>query len=229
MKQSLESHLDELRKRIVEFLVLFFVVWIGVFSVMDRIVPWITKIVDQPLVFFAPQDALLINMSMSAHLSFMVLLPVFLIQVWRFIASGLHAHERKKLVWYLFVSLGLFAVGASLAYFVVVPLGIKVLLSYGAQFYEPMISVRELISLLVMLLMVFGVMFQLPLFLLFLSSIGVVTSSYLKEHRFVWYVGAFVVAALLTPPDVITQIVLGVPLIILFEASYILICLRERI
>lgn len=148
--------------------------------------------------------------------------PVIFHQIWRFVAPGLYQHEKKVLLPFSVVSTVCFIGGAAFGYFVVFPPAFRFLIGYSSAFLDPMPAVNEYFSLALRLLIAFGVVFELPVFMVFLAKIGVVNASFLAKHRKYAVLLAFVIAAVLTPtPDVVNQMFMAGPLIILYEISIV--------
>jgi sec-independent protein translocase protein TatC len=160
--------------------------------------------------------------------------PVLLTQIWKFIAPGLYKNEKKALLPYLVATPTLFLLGGMLVYYLVMPLAIKFFLSFetSAQLNTLPIQleakVNEYLSLIMRLIFAFGLSFQLPVLLSLLARVGFVDSNYLKKRRKYVIVIIFAFAAVLTPPDPITQIGLGIPLLILYELSIISVKYIEK-
>lgn len=148
--------------------------------------------------------------------------PVIFLQIWRFVAPGLYKHERRVLLPFVAVSTLCFLGGAAFGYGVVFPPAFRFLVGYSSEILEPMPAVSEYFSLALRLLLAFGLVFELPVFMVFLAKIGVVDRPFLKKNRKYAFLLAFVIAAILTPtPDVVNQLFMAGPLVVLYEISII--------
>lgn len=144
--------------------------------------------------------------------------PVILWQIWRFIAPGLYRHEKRVLLPFTLLSTICFLAGAAFCYFVVFPPAFRFLAGYSTEHLQVLPAVKEYFSLALRLLIAFGCVFELPLFMVLLSKMGVVTPAQLGAHRKYAVLMAFVVAAIVTPtPDVVNQCLMAVPLVVLYE------------
>ena len=173
-------------------------------------------------------------MKVSFFAAFFITSPYVLIQIWKFIAPGLYEHEIKSIMPYLVLTPILFFLGGMLVYYLVMPLAIKFFLSFestGIATNLPIqleAKVNEYLSLVMKLIFAFGLSFQLPVVLSLLARIGLIDSKFLKERRKYVVVLIFTVAAVLTPPDPITQIGLAIPLLILYELSIFSVKIIEK-
>lgn len=220
-KLSIIKHLEELRKRIIYCLIFFSAAAIFCMLFIDKITALLI-LTDAQIVFIRPQEAFVVSIRLALLSGLALSLPFLLYQLWAFIRTALTEHERKKLRLFVPLSFLLFAAGIAMAYLVIAPLGLNFLINYGRRSFEPMISLQEYMSFITMLIFVFGLIFQLPLYILFFNSIGVLSRKQLKEKRIYFYVLAFIIGAVLTPPDIITQISLALPIIFLYEVSYLI-------
>jgi sec-independent protein translocase protein TatC len=155
--------------------------------------------------------------------------PVIFWQIWKFVAPGLYKHEKKVLLPFTFLSSICFLGGAAFGYYVVFPPAFGFLLGYSADFLSPMPAVSEYFSLSLRLLIAFGVIFELPILMVFLAKIGVVDVPFLNKNRKYAILINFIIAAILTPtPDVVNQMLMGVPLLILYEISVVAVWIFGR-
>jgi len=228
------SHLTELRKRLINsfiFLLIFFVIcyYFSEYIYGFLVDPYAQAVKgegpERRLIFTALQETFLTYIKVSFFAAFFITCPYILIQVWKFIAPGLYEHEKSAIMPYLVLTPILFILGGMLVYYLIMPLAIKFFLSFESSGINTGLpiqleaKVNEYLSLVMKLIFAFGLSFQLPVILSLLARIGVVDSKFLKERRKYVIVLIFAAAAILTPPDPITQIGLAVPLLILYELS----------
>jgi|TARA_A100001011_G_C14298893_1_gene839798 sec-independent protein translocase protein TatC len=237
------SHLSELRKRLIHSFIFLFVFFIGCYFVSEYIYGFLVEPfakavenseVERRLIFTALQETFLTYLKVSFFAAFFITCPFILIQIWKFIAPGLYKHEKIAIIPYLVLTPLLFFLGGMLVYYLIMPLAIKFFLSFesaGASTGLPIqleAKVNEYLSLVMKLIFAFGISFQLPVILSLLARIGIVNSKFLKERRKYVVVMIFAAAAVLTPPDPITQIGLAIPLLILYELSIFSVNIIER-
>ena len=240
---SFVSHLTELRSRLIKafiFLLFSFVVcYIFSAEIYDFLVkPYSTAVIennlDRRLIFTALHEAFITYLKVAFFASFFITSPIFLTQIWKFVAPGLYKNEKKALLPYLIATPVLFVFGGLLVYYLVMPLAIEFFLSFesvansGSIAIQLEAKVNEYLSLIMRLIFAFGISFQLPVILSLLARINVIDSIYLKKRRKYVIVIIFAVAALLTPPDPITQIGLALPLLILYELSIFVVKFIEK-
>jgi sec-independent protein translocase protein TatC len=240
---SIVGHLSELRSRLIySFLFLlsaFIVCYIFSAEIYYFLVkPYSNAIIennlDRRLIFTALHEAFLTYLKVAFFASFFITSPIFLTQLWKFVAPGLYKNEKQALLPYLILTPVLFILGGALVYYLIMPLAIKFFLSFespadvGAIAIQLEAKVNEYLSLIMRLIFAFGISFQLPVVLSLLARIGIVDSEYLKKRRKYVVVIIFAVAAILTPPDPITQIGLALPLLILYELSILTVKIIEK-
>ena len=227
IKATLVEHLDELRSRIIKSAVSIIIGSCFIYNFVDRILKHLSQPVGK-LVFIAPQEAFVTNIKISLFGGLFLSAPVLIYQVWKFVSSGLKKNERKYVLLFGPLSFLFFVTGVSFGYFVIAPMGIKFLLGFAADFVVPMITISNYISFVGTLVFAFGVVFQLPLVMLFLTKIGVTTPRFLSDKRKHAIVFIFIAAATLTPPDIVTQCLMAVPLLVLYEIGIMLSKLTHR-
>jgi sec-independent protein translocase protein TatC len=217
---SIVEHLGELRRRLIYILISVCAAAGAAYHFVDIILEFIIDMggVDN-LVFINPTEAFFTIVKVSLLVGVVGAMPFILLQVWLYVGVALHKHERKYLIFFGPVSYFLFLIGAAFAFRTVLPLAIKFLLSFSREYMTPMITLNAYIGFLSKMVTAFGLMFELPLVILLLSKLGIVTPDTLKKGRKYAVVGIFLVAAVLTPPDVVSQIMLAVPILILYEVG----------
>jgi len=215
------EHLEELRHRIIKSFIFFLIAAIFIYSRAPLLLSYFTKPAGT-LIFISPTEAFIANLGITVIFGLLLSSPFIIYQSWRFISSALKEKEKKYAGIFGFFSFVLFLAGCAFGYFLLFPVGLKFLLGFATETIIPMLTVSKYIAFLGMFTLVFGLVFQLPLIILFLTKIGVVIPVMLSRRRREMIVGLFIIAALLTPPDVVTQVCLALPLLILYEVSILL-------
>jgi sec-independent protein translocase protein TatC len=225
--ESFIAHLIELRKRLLNSVLALLLVFICLFPFASKLY----ALLAQPLLAKLPKGGQMIAtdvttpffvpLKVAMMASFMIALPYILYQIWRFIAPGLYAHE-KRLVWPLIVaSTLLFFCGMAFAYFVVFPVVFGFITASAPQGVAVMTDIDKYLSFVLTMFVAFGVTFQVPVAVVLLVRFGVVTTAKLREIRPYVIVGAFIAGAIFTPPDVVSQFMLAMPLWLLYEAGIV--------
>ena len=242
-KSGFISHLVELRQRLINSFIFLFSFFVVCYFFSEEIYSFLVQPyadavkddnVNRRLIFTALQETFLTYLRVSFFAAFFVSSPIILMQIWKFIAPGLYENEKKAILPYLIATPILFLFGGMLVYYLIMPLAIKFFLSFEASSINSALpiqleaKVNEYLSLVMKLIFAFGLSFQLPVILSLLARVGFVDSVFLKERRKYVVVIIFVAAAILTPPDPITQIGLAIPLLILYELSIFSVKIIEK-
>ncbi len=227
-RMSFIEHLEELRTRIIKCLITVFVFSCISYLFIKQILGYIIKPIGK-VIFISPQEAFFSYLVLAVFAGVFFSSPIIIFQVWRFISAGLLKKERKYLLIYIPISFFLFVSGVAFAFFVIFPTCIRFLLSFGTDFLQPMITISRYISFAGMFLLSFGVVFQLPIVILFLTQMGWVSTLVFRRNRKYAILIMVVISAIMTPsPDVFSQILMAVPLLLLLEISIWLAVLLER-
>jgi sec-independent protein translocase protein TatC len=221
------SHLVELRDRLLRAILAFLVIFVCLF-------PWAREIYSvfaQPMLAALPQGGqmiatdvvgvFLVPLKVSALVAFVIALPYILFQAWAFVAPGLYEHEKRLVLPLITTSTLLFAGGMAFAYFVVFPFLFKIMATFAPDGVAWMTDIEKYFSFALAMFLVFGITFETPVAVVLIVRMGFVTVEKLVEIRPYVIVGSFVVAAIVTPPDVVSQLLLAIPLCLLYEVGII--------
>ena len=240
---SFVDHLTELRSRLVKSFIYLFICFIISYFFSENIYRFLVEPyaeavrndeTNRRLIFTALHETFITYLKVAFFAAIFVTSPIILTQIWKFVAPGLYKDEKRALLPYLIATPTLFLLGGMLVYYLVMPQAIKFFLSFETSSQVTSLpiqleaKVNEYLSLIMRLIFAFGISFQLPVLLSLLARVGFIDSEYLKKRRKYVVVIIFAVAALLTPPDPITQIGLGIPLLILYELSILSVKFIEK-
>ncbi len=221
------AHLEELRIRLAKAVIAAIIGFLCCYGFSEQLF----QLLMQPLVTVLPKGNTLIftglpegfftYLKVAFLAGIFVVSPYIFYQLWQFISPGLYAEEKKYMLPLAFLSAVFFLGGALFGYLVVFPFGFQFFIGFASDVIQPMPSLREYFSFSTKLLFAFGLIFELPLVIFFLARMGLVSSLKLKNFRKYFVFTAFVVAAILTPPDVVSQVLMALPLIVLYEIGII--------
>ena len=238
-KAPLIEHLIELRQRLlwsVAALTVAFLISIffadEIFGILVQPLTDAFPAGEGKLIYTKLYEAFFVEIKVAMFAAFFLAFPIISNQLWAFVAPGLYANEKKAFLPFLIATPVLFIAGASLAYFIVMPTAFRFFLGFegtvGGLQQEALPAMGDYLSLVMQFILAFGVCFQLPVLLLLLNRAGIVSRQQLKGIRRYMIVGAFALAAILTPPDVVSQLMLGIPLILLYEVSLLIMWFTDR-
>ena len=234
----MKPHLAELRKRLSIAILAIFVMFAVAFGFHNEILTWVTHPLNDALALVAKTSAKVANGMITTHqvggaffvalkvsifAAIIFALPVILWQLWLFIAPGLYDNEKKMVLPFVFGGTGMFVLGVLFAYYVVTPFGFQFLITFGSFLYTPLINIEDYVGFFTKIMLGFGFAFELPVITSFLGIIGLISDKSLIGFFKYAIVLIFIVAALLTPPDVLTQLLMAAPLIILYGVSILLL------
>lgn len=230
------DHLEELRWRILWSLLALVVCVVGAFALLVHVdvigilaKPITPYLGNQKLVYTHPGDSFQIILQAAVWLGIVFALPVIVYQAWSFVAPALFGHERRVIIPIFFGAILLFMAGTSLAYFAVLPLALKFLMSFQTDALQPMITASGYFGFAISMAIAFGLAFELPIVILALGALGIVSARFLSKFRRHAFVSCVVLGAFLTPGDLIwTTVLMTGPLYLLYELSIILVFLIER-
>jgi sec-independent protein translocase protein TatC len=227
------EHWDELRWRLVVSLGAFFICALPPIFYSDRLLGWLVAplVREVPSVyFFSPADAFVVKIKVSLLAAAVLSSPMILGQLWIFVSPALYGNEKKAARPLILISSVLFVLGALFSFYVILPVTLHFLIGMQSEYMKPLVSVSEYISFLTSMILAFGVSFNLPVFILVPVAAGLVSAKMLNKLQRWAIVSIFILAAVLTPsPDVASQLLLAIPLLILFEISVLGAVIYEKI
>ena len=225
MFDDLKPHIADLRKRLVISSITLVIAFFACFSFYEPILEWMMAPVKHALpvgtsmIAVEIQETFFTAMKVAFFAGFVLSLPVIFWQLWLFLAPGLYDYEKKLVIPFVFFATLMFLIGASFAYYIVVPIGFDFLIAFGNSVVSVLPSIGKYVGFFTKLMIGFGIAFELPVITFFLAKIGLVTDETLKGFFRYAVVLIFVVAAVLTPPDVISQVLMALPLLFLYGVS----------
>ncbi|NKB82697.1 MAG: twin-arginine translocase subunit TatC [Nitrospirales bacterium] len=239
-KMPIMEHLHEFQARLTKVVIVVALFFVGTFFYADTLVQWLrvplqnmfvpgtlewvpTDLPKVPFVFLSPAEALWQNLKVAALFAIVLSTPYILWEVWNFVVPGLHTQERRFVAPFVGISAIAFYLGLSFSFFFILPFALNFLISYGVQAgFIPQISIASYVGFALWFLLVFGLIFEVPLALTLMAKLGWVDAPFLKQYRKWAFLGAFLFAALLTPtPDPFNQCLMALPMYFFYEVGII--------
>ena len=227
-KVPLSGHLEELRKRIIYSLIAIGIGFGASYGFSEQIYSLIALPIKPFLkdgnafIFTGLTEAFFTYFKLSIFSGLILSSPVIIYQIWCFIAPGLYKKEKSYALPFVLLSTFFFLGGVSFCYFCVFPIACKFFAEFASDYIQMKLSIKDYLSFTCKFLLAFGIIFELPVFVLFLAKLGIVNDTQLRSNRKIVILVVFVIAAFLTPPDMVSQVLMAIPLIFLYELSIII-------
>jgi len=228
MFEDMKPHIAELRKRLIIIVVSIFVMFFVAFFFYEPILHWMMKPLNEVLpegssmIATGIPEPFFVTLKVSFFSAFIFSLPIIFWQIWLFVAPGLYPNEKRFIIPFTFSATIMFLLGAGFAYYIVLPLGFEFLVNFGESLVSVAPKINEYVSFFTKLLIGFGLSFELPVITFFLATLGLVTDQSLKSFFKYAIIIIFILSAILTPPDVFTQILMSGPMILLYGVSILI-------
>ena len=225
MFEELKPHLTELRKRLFISVMTVALMFVVCFTFWNQILDFIiaplqnTLPENQKMVFLEVQEPFFVAMKVAFFTGFLLSLPIIFWQFWLFVAPGLYENEKKYIIPFVVSATFMFLIGAAFCYYVVVPIGFAFLINFGQQLFSAMLNIGGYVGFFTKLVIAFGIAFELPVITFFLAKLGLIDDRMLKNSFRYAIIVIFIFAAVMTPPDILSQFLMAVPLIGLYGLS----------
>ena len=221
-QMSFWEHLDELRGRLIKSILFvcagFLIAYLFIGRIQDFLIASFFTETKLPLAFLNPTEGFIVSLKLSLAVGILIAAPGVFYQFWRFVAPGLYPRERKFILPVVITSTVSFLIGVGFSFFVL-PYATQFFLSFGGDKIQNLWSFGSYVDFIVRLMIAFGVVFELPLVIYFLVRLGIVTPQFLRKQRRYAIIINLIIAAVITPPDIFTMVVLSIPLLALYEIS----------
>jgi sec-independent protein translocase protein TatC len=230
MLEEIKPHIAELRSRLIKIVIIYFLFFFIAFVFWKDIFEWMSEPLlealqlkkESKIIFTGLAEPFFTAVKISLFAGLFMALPFILYQIWAFIAPGLYDHEKRLVLPFVFWGTVMFIAGAAFAYYVVFPVGFKMLITFGGSEFTAMPRMSEYVSFFGKLMLGFGIAFEMPVVTYFLAKLGLVTDKTLKDFARYAIVIIFILAAILTPPDLFSQLAMAAPLLILYGVSILI-------
>lgn len=234
-RMSFIEHLEELRKRLLRAVMAILIGFAGCIAFKERLFDFIVGPIisllpqGSSLVFTRLPDPFFMYLKVAFVAGVFLTLPYVIYQLWLFVRPGLYERERKLAFPFITIAVLLFYTGGAFAYFLVFPAAFKFFLGFQTEALKPMLSIKEYVSLVMLLMLAFGAVFETPIVIVFLGLLGVVHSNMLRKGRRYFIVIAFIIGAILTPtPDIINQSLMAIPMVFFYEVGIFVLSMLEK-
>lgn len=231
--QSLYEHLGELRSRLINCIYILLVATGLCYGFSEKIFDFVRSPIapylpNGGLIYTGPLDKFLAHLKLSFVCGILLSCPFWLYQVWKFIAPGLYARERKYTMGFIFSGTILFLLGALFSYYVALPMAFEFLMHFGGDIDKPMISIDQYMGFFTQMSLMFGVAFELPLVIIVLGMMGIVDQAMLRKNRRYAVMTIAVISAVITPPDLLSMVLMLAPMLVLFESAVLIVGIFEK-
>lgn len=222
---TLIGHLNELRRRLTRVVIMVLLGFIACYGISEPLYGWLSEPLKaalpagSKLIYTSPQGAFFVYLKVALVASIFLTSPFSFYQIWAFIAPGLYKEEKQAVMPLAVFSAFFFLAGASFCYYLVFPIAFQFFMGFATEVIVPMISVEEYLSFALKLLIAFGLVFEMPLFAYFLAKLGLLSADMMRRQRKYAVLVIFITAAILTPPDVFSQCLMALPMLLLYEVS----------
>ncbi len=219
-KLTIIEHLTELRKRLTIIAIVTVISTLLCYQFVNVFMDYILALnTGMDLIYITPSELFLVYVKLAMTFGIILSSPISLTQIWMFISKGLYKREKIYIVTSLMLGITFFILGAYFCYEVVLPTTLSFFINIAVPGIRPMISIDSFVSFISTMLVGFGIVFEMPVVILFLSLIGLVTPKFLMKQHPIFVLGIFICAAFITPPDVVSLLFLAIPMVLLFELS----------
>lgn len=230
---SLTEHLRELRVRLIRSVQILLVATVACWSFSEQVFNYIRKpiepyLVNGGLIYTSPLEKFMAFVKVAVVCGFIVSCPFWIYQIWKFVAPGLYQKEKKYAMGFVTAGSLMFIIGNAFSYFVVLPMAFKFLMTFGGEQDKPMIAIDSYLGFFTQTSLVFGLAFELPVIITTLGLIGLVSQKFLKEKRRYAIMALAIICAIITPPDLLSMLLMLIPMVFLYEVSVILVGFFEK-
>lgn len=230
---SLVDHLAELRFRLIRSIYGLILTTAVSYNYSDQIFAVVRKPIEKyltsgGLIFTHPIDKFMAHLKLSIVCGLILSCPIWLYHVWKFVSPGLYSNEKKYMGAFILSGTSLFLMGVGFAYFIALPMAFEFLMTFGGSVDKPMISIGEYLGFFSQVCLMFGAAFELPVILVILGLMGIVNKSFLSQNRRYAILAIAIVAAIITPPDLFSMLMMLIPMTLLYELSVLIIGLIEK-